>query len=601
MSNWKIKKLSLAGRATLVQSVLSTIPLYYMQSTLLPTRICDEIDQASRNFVWGSSTMGRKTNLIAWDKVCQSKDNGGLGFWHARGMNKAMLMKLGWELINRRDKLWVRLLRNKYSCGNNAVPCVNKKQVESNTWRGIRKCWHLVVNNLKWLVHDGHDTLFWTDTWLGDQPLYLNARNEVPPAMMNRTVRSYVNNDGDWDWVALNNFLSTGDCMKLAAVHPPFGTNRKDRIVWKGGKNNFFTVTSANHIAQGDNAVPRERVWRQIWQWNGPPRFKTCLWLIANNKLLSNTERCKRQMTNSSQCPICNHSDGTVVHAIRDCPKSMGIWKSLVPSTHWGEFFNSDISDWVLNNLQGKDPFTTSVSLPWQMTFVVACWTIWRERNNVVFNQKNRDPQQIVFGIYHQAHEINNNNLKLSKLGLGKVETLIGWSFPQDEWVKCNVDGACKGGGAATGCGGVLRDNSGRWLLGFHRGLGMGTVLNAELWGIFLGLQTAWNQGYQKIWLESDSLTSVNLVKNGCSMNHSCSNLVQSILDLCSREWQVHIAHTHREGNRVADILANDGVHSDMFTSLLHLPPHHVMDCLRDDMSGASMPRLISAGFCNSF
>lgn len=54
LSSWKIKKLSLAERATLVQSVLNTIPLYYMQTTLMPMKICDDIDQASRNSFGGA-------------------------------------------------------------------------------------------------------------------------------------------------------------------------------------------------------------------------------------------------------------------------------------------------------------------------------------------------------------------------------------------------------------------------------------------------------------------------------------------------------------------------------------------------------------------
>lgn len=40
--------------------------------------------------------MGRKScHLIAWEKVCQPKDCGGSGIKSLRGMNSALLMKLG--------------------------------------------------------------------------------------------------------------------------------------------------------------------------------------------------------------------------------------------------------------------------------------------------------------------------------------------------------------------------------------------------------------------------------------------------------------------------------------------------------------------------
>ncbi|CAN1122260.1 hypothetical protein LINPERHAP2_LOCUS1265 [Linum perenne] len=40
LSSWKAKSLSLAGRVTLAQSVLSAIPAYAMQTSLLPNTTC---------------------------------------------------------------------------------------------------------------------------------------------------------------------------------------------------------------------------------------------------------------------------------------------------------------------------------------------------------------------------------------------------------------------------------------------------------------------------------------------------------------------------------------------------------------------------------
>lgn len=51
--NWPSSKLSLAGRVTLAQSVLSTILTYCMQTSFLPRSTCDEIDRICRNFIWG--------------------------------------------------------------------------------------------------------------------------------------------------------------------------------------------------------------------------------------------------------------------------------------------------------------------------------------------------------------------------------------------------------------------------------------------------------------------------------------------------------------------------------------------------------------------
>lgn len=45
-----------------------------------------------------------------------------------------------------------------------------------------------------------------------------------------------------------------------------------------------------------------------------------------------------------------------------------------------------------------------------------------------------------------------------------------------------------------AGCGGLLRDENGNWIVGFV----------AELWGILYGLELAWKHGYRKVIIEAD-------------------------------------------------------------------------------------------------
>lgn len=45
LATWKSKQMSLAGRITLCKSILATVPLYLMQSSLLPKSIYFEIEK----------------------------------------------------------------------------------------------------------------------------------------------------------------------------------------------------------------------------------------------------------------------------------------------------------------------------------------------------------------------------------------------------------------------------------------------------------------------------------------------------------------------------------------------------------------------------
>lgn len=102
----------MAGRATLVQSSLSTMPMYAMQSTKLPRSTCDDIDRMSRRFLWGGDEDRRKVHLVSWQNVTKPKMEGGLGFRSMRQVNAAFLAKLGWRLLAEPDALWARVIRH---------------------------------------------------------------------------------------------------------------------------------------------------------------------------------------------------------------------------------------------------------------------------------------------------------------------------------------------------------------------------------------------------------------------------------------------------------------------------------------------------------
>ncbi|MBA0629566.1 hypothetical protein Godav_024105, partial [Gossypium davidsonii] len=56
LQSWEARKLSIAGRITLAQSVLLAIPNYFMQSMLIRKGVCAEIKRIVRQFIWDHSS-----------------------------------------------------------------------------------------------------------------------------------------------------------------------------------------------------------------------------------------------------------------------------------------------------------------------------------------------------------------------------------------------------------------------------------------------------------------------------------------------------------------------------------------------------------------
>ena len=67
----------------------------------------------------------------------------------------------------------------------------------------------------------------------------------------------------------------------------------------------------------------------------------------------------------------------------------------------------------------------------------------------------------------------------------------FGWKPPPENVFKLNIDGACKKMNMAA-AGGLIRDANGNWITGICANIGISSVTNAELWGLFYGLDLAW-------------------------------------------------------------------------------------------------------------
>lgn len=137
LAAWKTKVLSQAARALLIHSVLSTLPSYVMQ-TMAST--IAEMEKHMRDFYWDELDGSKHLHYIVWENICQPNDRGGSGVRRLHRMNIAFLAKLGWQLINDREPLWVRILLAKYGSPLEDTP----RQNVSVTWRSIRRCAHLL-------------------------------------------------------------------------------------------------------------------------------------------------------------------------------------------------------------------------------------------------------------------------------------------------------------------------------------------------------------------------------------------------------------------------------------------------------------------------
>ncbi|KAM7480035.1 hypothetical protein LguiA_028248 [Lonicera macranthoides] len=115
MFGWRNKNLSRAGKEVLIKSVIQAIPSYIMSVFLLSVNLCDELERMMNNFWWGKKKSGfNNFRWRCWDKLCQKKVHGGLGFRKIHNFNRAMLAKQAWRLISSPTSLCGKIFKACY-------------------------------------------------------------------------------------------------------------------------------------------------------------------------------------------------------------------------------------------------------------------------------------------------------------------------------------------------------------------------------------------------------------------------------------------------------------------------------------------------------
>ncbi|CAL0323472.1 unnamed protein product [Lupinus luteus] len=92
-------------------------------------------------------------------------------------------------------------------------------------------------------------------------------------------------------------------------------------------------------------------------------------------------------------------------------------------------------------------------------------------------------------------------------------------------------------------CGGAVRDHLEAFIFAFTKQLGHCSAIQAELWGILIGMRLFAQRGFRQICIEIDSKSSVQLITVGCVSLHPCAILVTHIHSLFPTFQQVYYGH----------------------------------------------------------
>ncbi|KAF7842625.1 hypothetical protein G2W53_004923 [Senna tora] len=455
----------------------------------------------------------------------------------------------------------------------------------SNLWKGITRTWHLVQAHTSWNLGDGSQIGFWHDKWVSGLGKLIDHVHTNPPLIdHSRKVCEFVTASGGWNWGMIAPYVSNEVRKRIEALIPPHHS-RRDCVKWDHEADGVFSVRSAYKAICGNNMMNNKSMWKKVWRSPVPERIRMFMWLLGHGKILTNSHRKHRHMTSDDTCPRCGRAEETILHAIRDCEDIKALWLRFVRPSYWEHFFSCNLVEWMEWNL--KTDVGSDLAKDWRTGFGVICWQIWKNRNLLVFEDHTSNKDDLFFAAWFTISDIIIAAEQDKKPAASpKVSRMVRWIPPERDRITCNTDGSVLEGRDTAACGGVIRDCSGTFLLGYSRNLGSCSILWAELRGILEGLNLLWASGFRNVDVESDSKASINMIDQGVPSTHPCAALVYRIREVRDRGWDVRFRHVYREANKVADFVARLGHTLQHEAEMFTIPPVECLGLLAEDVKG---------------
>ncbi|KAK9041088.1 hypothetical protein V6N11_016210 [Hibiscus sabdariffa] len=134
----------------------------------------------------------------------------------------------------------------------------------------------------------------------------------------------------------------------------------------------------------------------------------------------------------------------------------------------------------------------------------------------------------------------------------------------------------------------VKMNDTGNWIIGFNRKIGICSVIESEFWGIYEGLLAAWSLGLSHLIVEVDSSDAINLIRQ-YKVGEATLALVPHIVSLINRNWAIQLSHVLRKGNVLADCMAKISHWNDLICHRFLLSPESLVSMVEQDSHDSSL------------
>ncbi|GJT68148.1 RNA-directed DNA polymerase, eukaryota, reverse transcriptase zinc-binding domain protein [Tanacetum coccineum] len=323
LSNWKAKNLSIGGRLTLVKSVLSSLPIYYLSLFKAPISIINSLEAIRCRFFWGCFESQRGIYWVKWNSILLDHKFGGLGIGSLLAKNYGLLCKWKWRFLSEEEALWRMVIKDFYGDegGFNSDP---KSLGSSDIWTEIIKVVNIINSNDEW-CEDGRK--------LADAFPRLYALESFKDCRISD--RWHMVNDsgvGNRSWIRPLRGRANDDLASLVShigrLH--LNADGADKWVWSLDTSGSFKVSTLtkriHNIRLAEFIIGDHHLWNSLV----PRKVNICVWRASLNRLPTRVNLNLRGINMASNlCPFCNTCVDDIEHCLINCSHSLAIWRKI--------------------------------------------------------------------------------------------------------------------------------------------------------------------------------------------------------------------------------------------------------------------------------
>jgi hypothetical protein len=367
------------GRLTLTKSVLSALPAYLMSCFKLPQWVIDELERLLRAFFWkGKNSVNGSDCLVAWDYVCRSYEEGGLGIKNLRIQNDCLLTKFVHRFLTQPNSPWARWVVATHLQGKDFG---DRPTTQTRVWKQM---WGLIDtyrNATCVQLGDGITTSLWKDKWTSDGPLCFQF-----PALFSHTSRPNISvadcwRDGVWT-IPFNHITSDRADQEKEALFRFLGTCnlqnlQGDKRGWRLDKTDCFSVSNLYNIMNW-GGIKQESA-ESIWRCAAPKKGKIFAWLLIKGRIKVRAVLLRQNIVDDERCPFGCKERETTEHFALNCGRTIQILALLgINLTSCEKLTN------IFDTARERCP--PQKKKAWTLVITAALWSTWLARNRKVFD-----------------------------------------------------------------------------------------------------------------------------------------------------------------------------------------------------------------------